>query len=138
MRAPHPAQVLHGVVIVLILRLVRLWCRAELKSRGQESKFVDTAGQIIRRPVDPRVGNRDRVHVACRVIDVHQPKAKIIDQPRRKNMRLRDDEYPVMNRKLVGEVQVGSACRRAQRGLQASGPERNVLLGIGVEEARRH
>ncbi len=50
-------------------------------------------------------------------------------------MRLRDAEEAVVDRQLVGEVQVGAADAAAKRGLQTAGTEGNVLLGVGKEEA---
>src|ERR1035438_8300462 len=65
MRALYPAQVLDEVEIILCLRPVGLRSRSKLKSGGRKSELINTAGQITRRPVNPRVSSRDRVHIGC-------------------------------------------------------------------------
>src|SRR4029077_1893350 len=120
--------------VVLRLELVGGWGWAELKAGSCKSKFVDAAGQIAGGAVDAHVVNRNWIDVDAAVIDVHQAKAEIVDQPWREQVSFRNGKDSVMQRELIGEVQISAAGGGAEGGLQASSAEGNVAFGIREEE----
>src|SRR5581483_11403271 len=52
------------------------------------------------------------------------------------NVCFGNDEEAIVNRQLVGEVQVAGCGRCSEGGLQSASPKRNVLLRIRVKESR--
>ena len=98
MVALHPAQVLDELMVVLVLGLVRLRSRAELKSRTGERELVNAIGQVVCGTVDTHVIHRDRIYIVRAVVDVDVARTEFVDQRRREEMCLRYGE----NRSFTG------------------------------------
>src|SRR4029077_18022978 len=118
-----PTQVVDNVVVVLRLGLIRLRRRSKLEARSEQSEFIDTARQVAGGSINANIRCGDWVYVVGGVVDVDQTEPDVIDESRREDMGFRDDEQAVVNRKLIGEVQVRSAGCRTQRRLQSAGAE---------------
>lgn len=85
-RAVHPAQVVHKVVVVLLLRLIGLRRRSKLKAGSRERELVDAGREVAGGPVDSNIVYRDRIDIRRRVVDMNKSEAEIIDQSRREHV----------------------------------------------------
>src|SRR5438876_6646917 len=140
MGAFDPAYRIGEVERVLILKLVSRRCGADLETRRTEREFVDGRGDTVCWAVDAEISGCDRWHVNEAVVDMHQAKAKIVDQGRRKKVRFIDAEKPRVNRNVIGKIQVGSAdaarqCS-AERSLQTARAKGQHRFRIGKEKSR--
>ena len=106
MRAFNPAYCIHEVVIVLDLELIGGRRGAHLET-GQR-KFVNGFGYIAHRAIDAQIVRCDGRDVDEAIVNAHQSEAEIIHQRRGKKMCLVDAEKTVVQRDVIGEIQVSS------------------------------
>src|SRR5579863_5940490 len=136
--ALYPANGVHEVDVVLVLRLVAERSGPDFKTGTLEDELVDGVGHAVGRAVDSQVGGGHRRHVAQDIVDVDEAEAEFIDEVRREQVSLGNIQEPRFDRGVKREVQrrrtdtAGQGA--AQRFLQVAGAEGKKAFGIGEEK----
>ena len=124
MRPPHPADRVHEIERVLILKLVRGRRRPDLKAGTPERELVNGFRDVVCGPVDAQVRHCHGRHIDQAVVDVHEPKPEIIDERGREEVRFVHAKKPPAHGNVVGKIQIRGADtarqRSSQRRLQAA------------------
>ena len=148
--AAHPAQIVDKAEIVLRLILVSKRRGPQLKAG--ESELVDVFRDIVGWPVDTEQSRRkgsdraaiqsaDGFDIYQAVVDPVVAKSDIIHHRIRKQVGFIQRKQPVVDGEIQRKIQItccdAGAQGSTQRSLQAACAERQHLLRIGKEEARR-